>query len=267
MDFKHLQKFIGLVAVPLLLLLPKSYADTCKRPPNKHRLDYIVCPHDGLSRVEKNDKTGFVDMQGNIVIQLDFDEAKSFSEGLAEVKLAGKRFFIDTQGRKRIELPEDVEAVSEFKEGLVAVKKNHRIGFMDKAGKMAVHFQYNNASDFREGLAVVVVDGKQGFINQSGILQIPLKYDEATKFFDGLASVRIADKWGVINQNNELIIPMIYDFIGFFKDSETTDAQLNGKWVKIDKKGNQIQTNSERDFRQGMLHKKVLDILNRSRNP
>ena len=114
---------------------------------------------------------------------------------------------------------------------------------------------------------MVVIGGKQGFINQTGALHIPARYDEATKFFDGLASVKIGDKWGVINQRNELVIPMIYDFIDIFKDSETANAQLNGEWVKIDKKGNRIQTDLEQDFKQGMLHQQVRNILSRSQKP
>ncbi len=39
---------------------------------------------EGLALIELNDKYGFIDKTGNVVIPLQFDYAHDFSEGLAE---------------------------------------------------------------------------------------------------------------------------------------------------------------------------------------
>lgn len=246
------------------LFSKNNNVDTCKRPPNNHNLDYIACPYEGFSVVQKGDKAGFVDLSGNLIIPLIYDAARSFSDGLAEVKINEQTFFIDPQGNTVIQIPNTIEVISEFKEGLLGVKQNNKIGFMDKKGNIAINFQYDNASNFREGLAVVAINHKQGFIDKVGKLVIPFKYDETQKFFNGIANVRIGNKWGSINQQGELIIPMIYDFIGNFNDSEIADAQLNGHWIKIDKKGNPIQTELKpQEFNTSIRHKKILNILNK----
>ena len=49
-----------------------------------------------------NNKWGFVDAQGNIVIEAAYDGAKSFSNGLAGVQKGEEWFFIDGYGQKII---------------------------------------------------------------------------------------------------------------------------------------------------------------------
>lgn len=265
MKFPFLKKLSYFLAMlPPFLFSQNSHADTCKRPPNKHKLDYISCPYEGFSHAEKGNKAGFVDLSGNLIIPLIYDDADLFSDGLAKVKKDGKTFFINYQGDIAIHIPNNIEVMSEFKEGFVVVKKNSKIGFMDKIGQIIIDFQYDNASDFREGLAVVVMNNKSGFIDKTGKLVIPFNYDETTKFFNGIASVRIGNQWGAINNQGELIIPMIYDFISHFKDSETTDAKLNGEWIKIDKQGNPIKENAKlQNFDKGIRHQKILKFLNK----
>lgn len=246
------------------IVLPQTrLADTNQRPPNKYKLDYIACAYEGLSVVEKNAKWGFVDLSGNLVIPLIYDDACSFSEGLAKVKKDEMTFIINTKGETVIAVPLDIEVLDDFKEGLMVVKKHDKLGFMDKTGHIIINFQYQNASSFREGLAVVVINDKRGFIDKTGHLVIPAQYDDSSKFFDGLASVKINDKWGVIDKQGQLVIPMIYDFISHFHHSETTDAQFNGEWIKIDKQGHQVADDLD-DHHQGICHQKVNEILQKS---
>lgn len=252
------------VFIPLIMTHSyTSLANTCQRPINKHRLSHIACPYEGLSKVEKRGKVGFVDLAGNIIIPIIYDDASSFSEGLAEVELDNQTAFIDHQGQTVFTLSNDIQVLSDFKEGLLVIKQNGKIGFMDKTGSVAIKPSYDNASEFRENLAVVVIDGKWGFIDKTGKIVIKTQYDEAHKFFGGLAGVRMGDTWGAINPQGELVIPMIYDFIGHFKDN-IADAKLDGEWLKIDKQGNRIDDDNP-DYNQGIRHQKILNIINKNR--
>ena len=49
---------------------------------------------------------------------------------------------------------------------------------------------------FSEGMKAVERDGKWGFINKAKKLVIPYEYDEVRPFEDGLAMVRTGEVWG-----------------------------------------------------------------------
>jgi len=54
---------------------------------------------EGLFPVIVSGKIGYIDKQGKIVINPQFDDAWHFSEGLAGVKIGGKWGYIDKQGK------------------------------------------------------------------------------------------------------------------------------------------------------------------------
>ncbi len=77
--------------------------------------------HDGLERFVENQKFGYKDKDGNVIIRPQFFEANDFSEGLACIK-KGKtscRGYIDTSGRMVI--PALYRQAQSFHEGLAAV--------------------------------------------------------------------------------------------------------------------------------------------------
>lgn len=80
------------------------------------------------SPFEKDDKWGYRNKKGEIVIPLIFDYACDFSDGRARVG------------------------------------KDDKWGFIDMNGNTVIPFIYDLAHDFSEGLAAVLMDGKYGFI-------------------------------------------------------------------------------------------------------
>lgn len=58
---------------------------------------------------------------------------------------------------------------------------------------------------FSEGLAAVQKNGKWGFINTAGKVVIPFKYDEALDFDDDIAEVMQGDKVFYIDKTGKLI--------------------------------------------------------------
>lgn len=61
--------------------------------------DRIFFFSDGMSVVAKNGKWGYIDINGHIVIPLEYDRAYAFSNGKAMVIKGDKIFFIDKQGQ------------------------------------------------------------------------------------------------------------------------------------------------------------------------
>lgn len=62
-----------------------------------------ICTEDGLIAYQKGNQWGYVDIEGNIVIEPQYERAKSFSNGLAAVQMDGAWGFIDTDNRLVIE--------------------------------------------------------------------------------------------------------------------------------------------------------------------
>ena len=85
--------------VPNEPVVPQKQAQPTKTPthhaPKKKRgYDYVDEYSEGLARVHLNDKWGFIDKSGTLVIPCKYDYSDSFSEGLAKVQLNDKYGFI-----------------------------------------------------------------------------------------------------------------------------------------------------------------------------
>ncbi len=90
-------------------------------------------------------------------------------------------------------------------EGLAAVKKDGKEGFIDKTGQVVIDLEYDWAIIFSEGLAKVEKDGKQGFIDKTGQVVIDLEYDWVYSFSEGLAAVKKDGEYFFIDKNGNRV--------------------------------------------------------------
>lgn len=77
---------------------------------------------DGAAAFEKDGKWGFVDTSGKVVIEPQYEEARSFSNGLAAVRIKGKWGFINSDNEIIIE-PDFIDAGYFSSEGMCFVNK------------------------------------------------------------------------------------------------------------------------------------------------
>ena len=138
------------------------------------------------------------DLKNSLVVTTDF------SEGLAGVKVENKWGFIDTKGKMVI--PPQFDEAGKFSEGLAAVFSECRWGYIDKTGAFVIKPQFKFASEFSEGLAAVDPQpSKEGpcplgkshdklaYINRAGELVINAQFDLAFKFIKGVARVVVVN--------------------------------------------------------------------------
>jgi KWG Leptospira. len=193
-----------------------------------------------LAPANLNDKYGFVDKSGKLIVPLKYLYADPFSEGVALVTNGIKFGFIDTDGREVI--PLKYVSARDFKEGLAAVtafdgKESYLAGFINKADKIIIPLIYKQIDDFSEGLAAVMLKDKWGFLDKTGKLQIQYVYDEVfSGFEEQLAPVCINKKWGFIDTHGNIVIPLQYEKAQPFFLHEASVVH-NGKNYKIDKTG------------------------------
>lgn len=95
--------------------------------------------------------------------------------------------------------------------GLAAVKKGNSFGAIDKKGKTAVPFQYEDLQGFSEGLAAFKQGGKYGYLDEAGNIVIPARFNAATPFHNGCAAVQENGSSTLIGRDGETIPGMDWD--------------------------------------------------------
>jgi hypothetical protein len=171
--------------------------------------------HDRLYRIRVNDKYGFIDRQGRVIVPPTLVDAEEFSEGLALVTKKDRVGFIDSHGRMVIE-PVFYRAES-FADGLALVlaaggEKNNGVwAYVDRTGKIVFRlFDYVYPSfdpqSFSEGLAAYCKNEKWGYIDKTGKTVIEPQFDRAFAFSEGLAKVRVGEFYGFIDPEGKIVI-------------------------------------------------------------
>jgi hypothetical protein len=133
--------------------------------------DYVV---EGLFRIiDDNEKIGFADMDGNIVIPPQFEVAMPFKNGFAAVCVGG------------------------YKETVGTDRRSHYIGgkwgFIDKTGKMVISPQFDFVNSFYNGTAAFCMGGKS--------------------ILKGEYFVWEGGKWGLVDTAGNVIVKPIFDRI------------------------------------------------------
>lgn len=148
---------------------------------------------------------------------------------------AGKWGFLDHEGNVVVEPRYDM--VYEYTELLALVQVDNLHGFVDETGTEVIEPRYERALNFTEGMAAVSIGGKWGYVDRNGRIVIEPHYEMCWQFSDGLASVRMNNRGGYIDHDGNLIIDLRYSWAGNFADG-VAPVIMNGQGMAvIDKTG------------------------------
>ncbi|MEM7344063.1 MAG: WG repeat-containing protein, partial [Chloroflexota bacterium] len=178
--------------------------------------DFISPFSDGLAQVFVDQKYGYINKEGEIVITPQFNFAADFSEGLAAVDIDGWYGFIDKTGT--VVIPPQFEFVNNFSEGLEAVSVAGQMGYIDTEGTTVIEPQYFTANDFSSGLAFVGAGTGGGYINPDGDLEIIGPFEAGGNFSEGLAPVQLDGAYGYIDTTGQIVIDPYFNFANDFKN-------------------------------------------------
>lgn len=193
---------------------------------------------------------GFANIEGQVFYRDYFNNnTGSFNSGLAVFEINHKFGYVNTNGEIVIE-PQYLCAF-DFSEGLaMVVNDNSKCGFIDSYGELVIPFKYEYHpmqaylyQGFHDGLAVVREDNKYGYVNTKGEYVASPIYDYANEFSEGLAAVSIDDKWGYINKMGEMVIESQFDYATSFHNGFAYAKPLGEEYYYfgvIDKNGNFI---------------------------
>lgn len=206
-----------------------------------------------LTPIKRDNKWGYANKKGKVVIPPAYDRALPFKEGLAKVGIRDPKIdqdledfsflwgMIDTTGRVVVNL--EYNYVRDFYEGFAAVAKikeavgsrrrilsdaNLQWGYVDRTGTLAIPLQYYRAGDFSEGLAAISVgddasglcprEGKFGYVDKTGVVVIKPEYVTALQFRGGKARVGVG----------------IIEYVG---RCLCCNPEFRGQWGYVDKTG------------------------------
>lgn len=149
---------------------------------------------------KKRGKWGFVDAQGQVLIDYQFDEAESFSEELA------------------------------------AVKRKGQWGFIDKQGNTVIPFQYEEVESFRNPSTAVKMKGKYGLIDRQGTFLAEPVYDTMAVMSKAVL-FRTPEGLGLLDLEGENITGPEFSRIELGQEGSLNLKKEEGQWYKFDDSG------------------------------
>lgn len=230
-------------------------------------------PSSHLRPIQQNEKWGYIDSTGRIVIKPQFSWAEEFSEGLAAFENEdGKHGYIDETGNIVIEPKFD--NWTNFSEGLAAVSVDFKWGYIEKSGKWAIPPQFAVGRPFSDGLALVGValsgkvtfppgPEKHEFIDKNGKVVINPEHDILNgSFSEGFAAVQFitngVDDELIDRTGKTLIAVEDLQLRGF--SGGLAAVKKDGKWGYVGKSGSFLiepQFEEAESFSEGLAAVKV----------
>ncbi len=207
------------------------------------------------------DLWGYLDKDGKIVINPQFNQANVFVNGLALVQSPDNKYGYIGEDGKYIINPTYKYATS-FSEGFACVViENGKPQFINEKGEVKFTVEGSEyCGVFNDGFALVKTGDLWGYCDKTGNIKISPQFDYAFPFSEGLAAVAKTNKeknetlWGFINDKGVIIIPCQFQRVNSF--SEGLSLVSDGKkYGYIDKSGKYIinsQFDNAGDFKNGM---------------
>ena len=198
-------------------------------------------------KVRRNDKWGFIDRKGNIIIDFQYEQDRRREFDMV-LKLNTDSLDALPKARYR--------NVGFFYEDLASIQKDSLFGFINLKNEMVIEPIFKGVRYFSEGLAGATLDGKKwGFINKEGEFVIDPQYFFVDAFENGICGVLLTDEPvymndyhlnAIINKNDEILYKAdMHSYLGFrgelIKYYDWGD--FSGKIHYLDKSGKPVIPN------------------------
>jgi len=208
--------------------------ETWKVTPQRYPLELI---NDSLYLLKRENTTFLKGIRKGIIYFSD-NRLEVREDHLLEYLTSGALWKIDFSGtiKERYELPSGIEEISDESEGLRAIRRDGRYGFIDAEGRLRIANRYEAARNFSSSLAAVRILGRWGFINRQDNIAIQPVYDEVSSFVGDYAIVRQNNLVGVVGKNGQLVLPVRYDSIAMVSGNRFKLMQ-QGRWGLADDVG------------------------------
>lgn len=248
-----------------------SYADRIRFWVNSRKYDDVQPYFQGnLCKVSKDDKYGFINIEGEEILPCKYDDItfvlgdlsktdyNGFRSGdnLVRVKLDNKYGIVNLDGKEIIPCKyDDLTILFDWGKDLLKVKLDNKYGFINFEGKEIIPCKYDDLTSFEYYLIKAELDNKYGFIDYEGNEIIQCKYDDLTLFDNNnndLFKVKSNNKYGLINLEMEIeaeveiifevkeLLPCLFDCINPLEDDQMLKVQRENLWGYYTIDGTQV---------------------------
>lgn len=173
-----------------------------------------------LAPVKINNKWGYINKSGDLVIPARYDSAGIFTEGCAPVKVSIFWGYIDKKGNWFLR-PVFTNAVN-FSNGRAQISlydptdSTTITGYITKLGEFLFRIEeFEVGYDFHDNLLRMRSSDYSGmafgFRDTTGTYKIMPRFDGAMDFSEGLAAMMLGTKWGFTSPANDFAIFPDYD--------------------------------------------------------
>ena len=189
----------------------------------------------GLLIFKANNRYGFKDQQGRIVIANRYEQVKSFNQRMAAVKINNHWGFINLD--EQIIIQPLYDSVGFFRDGTCIVQKQGLSGVVNLQGATVLPSQYEQIIRLNDGNFMVKKKGKWGVLSHNGEIIIHPKYDQLTPVSQGYYIVARNGRYGTLDMNGVNKIPLLYDYIAYDEQSKTLVTRRSPKndWAFLKK--------------------------------
>ncbi|EHO11454.1 hypothetical protein HMPREF9714_01348 [Myroides odoratimimus CCUG 12901] len=194
----------------------------------------------GLARINKEGKFGFINKCNELIIPCKFDKASNFDNGYSLVKMKSKEFLIDTNGTI---FKSKHKIISTFKENRAIVKSNKKYGFVDKEDNLVSDFIFDEIfGHFNNGFCLVKLNGKFGLVNVEGKNISDFIFDDVRWIGSDVFPAKIKKKWTLVDLQGNIKFEPKYNHIWDFNKhqyhldypiADLTRAEFNKKYYYI----------------------------------
>lgn len=195
-------------------------------------LAWVVAENAAPTAIDKKGETKFT-------LQ-DAERVRLFKDGLAAFSMVNeegdeKWGFVDKTGK--VVINPQFKSVSNFSDGLCGVRNDDgKWGFINKEGTITINYQFDEAYDFKNGKCVVTYSNKDGVIDKDGKYIINPQFSDMV--IDGdIFLVNQDGKWGWCDKDGKLIINPQFVEAFPFNGNDITPVQSGDSYGYIDKEG------------------------------
>ena len=198
----------------------------------------------GLAPANKNEMNGFIDETGNWV-KTGFSFVDAFSEGFAVVGSETGVYFVNEKFENQFQ--SQFEDAGAFQDGEAPVKRNNRWGVINHLGEQIVPFRFEEMPLIGKEGIVGVMNGRYGMMDPSGIELIPFHYERLLPMSENRIGYYDGQKWGFLDAQNGVAIPALYTSVTPFQDGRAYVIE-DGLGLVIDWMGNSIGEGKFEEF-------------------
>ena len=156
--------------------------------------------------VPSDDPSIVIDHNGNVKAQLEqhYETVMDINSGFYKLKDHGKYGLADAAG-KIIQRPKYDEILFKNQNGLIRIKKDNKIGFLNLKGLEVLAPKYTNIEEPSEGLIKVETDGLYGFLNANNLKEVtPCVYTYIYNKKDGKYKAMKGNQEFFLNEDGSL---------------------------------------------------------------